>query len=160
MKARLSTNRASIVDKRKDRDFLYILHILRHLDEMGDWPQRLLHAPTMTSHTWQRGNFYNGHKEPKYHAISDTWGRWRLSDKQMIDVRPAVQALGVDWDIPRIDPVHFTDAQLLNVIREACKIDSMSLEPVEFVWLDLSCNHANRWPWRLLHVGTLTSYEW
>jgi hypothetical protein len=36
----------------RPRHPLHPPHSHRHLDEMGDWPQRLLHAPTMTSHTW------------------------------------------------------------------------------------------------------------
>ena len=91
---------------------------------MGDWPQRLLFVPTMTSLHWQPGNLYGGQKEPKYHAVSYTWGRWRLSDKPKIKVKPVVQVDGVEWKILRIDPSHFTDVQLDKVIKQACEIDA------------------------------------
>ncbi|KAL4908407.1 hypothetical protein BDW74DRAFT_175089 [Aspergillus multicolor] len=61
------------------------------------WPRRLLHVSTMTSHKWQPGSRYNGQREPRYNAISYTWGRWRLDDgiaekpdETPIEIRKAV----------------------------------------------------------------------
>lgn len=58
----------------------------------GPWPRRLFHVPTMTSLKWQPGNVYGCQKEPSYHALSYTWGRWHLQKPQDL---PDVHALTV-----------------------------------------------------------------
>lgn len=39
-----------------------------------NWPRRLLQltSPVWTSHEWQPGHIYGGHREPKYNSISYT----------------------------------------------------------------------------------------
>jgi hypothetical protein len=125
-------------------------------DNDGIWPRRLLHVPTMTSHKWQPGNRYNGQCEPRYNAISYTWGRWRLNDDLL--EKPNVDALpikGVPWKVPRIDPAHFTVEQFDAAIRRAMEQIPTELlsadtgrsrrllkifpEPPEFLWLDVAC---------------------
>lgn len=41
------------------------------------WPRRLLHVPTMTSHQRYREDTYNGEKAPSYNVLSYTWGRFQ-----------------------------------------------------------------------------------
>lgn len=58
-----------------------------HIEELGDWPQRLLHVPTMTSYEWQPGHCYGPSKpKPEYRAISYTWGRWKISETMLTDL--------------------------------------------------------------------------
>jgi hypothetical protein len=33
----------------------------------------------MASYEWTLGDGYGEHKEPAYHAVSRTWGRWQVS---------------------------------------------------------------------------------
>jgi len=40
---------------------------------IGNWPQRLLHVPSMTSFEWEPGNRYGVHIVPLYNAFSYTW---------------------------------------------------------------------------------------
>ena len=84
--------------------------------QLGTWPRRLLHVSTLTSCEWAEGNIYKGVKEPRYVAISYTWGRWVLRPGE----KPGVESIrikGVDWEIPRIDPDRFTAADLEIVLR-------------------------------------------
>jgi Heterokaryon incompatibility protein (HET) len=126
-------------------------------DNDGLWPRRLLQVSTMTSHKWQPGNRYGRHKNPKYHAISYTWGRWRLRDGSN---KPSVSAIsigGVPWDIPRIDPDHFTVQQFEAIIKQAIKARPPAFRKnwtpwakirnvvfhhkqcCNFLWLDIAC---------------------
>lgn len=123
-------------------------------DNDGVWPRRLLHVPTMTSCKWQPGNKYGRHKEPSYHAISYTWGRWALRDPLL---HPQVRALGVrgvPWSIPRIDPAHFSVQGFEQALKEATNIRppywryggkvsrlriKFSRSSCEFLWLDVAC---------------------
>ena len=87
-------------------------------DNNSRWPRRLLHLPTWTSYKWQPGNIYGGHLEPKYVALSYTWGRWQLPE----GAKPQAKALpirGVPWTIPRVDPdLHFALTDFINVLWE------------------------------------------
>ncbi|KAI1157390.1 hypothetical protein F5B18DRAFT_209409 [Nemania serpens] len=117
---------------------------------LGSWPRRLLHVPSMTSYEWTPGNNYGGFKEPAYNAITYTWGRWRLEDKELSHV-PALTISGAPWQIPRVKPSAFTAANLHDVIRKATKVypqaenprieleDFKQLQPTEFIWLDIAC---------------------
>ena len=63
--------------------------------QLGTWPRRLLHVSTLTSCEWAEGNIYKGVKEPRYVAISYTWGRWALRPGE----KPGVESIrikGVD----------------------------------------------------------------
>lgn len=112
--------------------------------QMGRWPRRLLHVPTMHSFPWQPGNRYGKRLKPKYNAISYTWGRFELEKGQ----EPHIHGLdisGVEWDIPRITPAHFSRNQLREVLDKATGVYTAGnsyitdSSPVEFVWLDVAC---------------------
>lgn len=113
---------------------------LNSFDNSCPWPRRLLHIQTLTSYEWQTGNTYNGHRNPKYNALSYTWGRWELDDDEMKDIK-GIPVGGISWTIPRIDPSHFTAERFAAVI-----VDTASSYPsesdassVEFLWLDVAC---------------------
>lgn len=130
---------------------------------LGDWPQRLLHVPTMTSYEWQPGHNYGEYSRPRYNAISYTWGRYEL---RRPDEQPHVKAVnisGVTWPIPRIDPSHFTTAQFQTLIRrsvepskplEGYKYPSRTNSFIEFVWLDVACiNQTPDHPQKAQEIG-------
>lgn len=113
-------------------------------EQMGAWPRRLLHVPSMQSRAWLPGNRYGDAVAPQYNAISYTWGRFELQQ----DSDPSVSGLevrGVDWNIPRTDPSHFTKEQFHRVVQAATHVspryyeDTKVREDVEFVWLDVAC---------------------
>src|SRR4051812_12260855 len=87
----------------------------------GVWPRHLLHVPTMTSHKWQPGNTYGGQREPKYAAISYTWGRWRLKTTTELPGVVPLNISDVKWPIPRIHPDHFTVDDFQNAVNSAVK---------------------------------------
>jgi len=102
---------------------------LREEEEaLGRWPRRLLHVKTLTSYKWQPGNIYGTIKEPPYNAISYTWGRYRLKEGDMPEISP-LPLKGIEWSdrMPRINPEHFTLAQLMDVLTIASKL-SMGLD--------------------------------
>ncbi|KAJ1323429.1 HET domain-containing protein [Microdochium nivale] len=113
--------------------------------DLGVWPRRLLHVPSMTSYEWKPGNWYGPAKSPRYNAISYTWGRWALDDSDQSDVK-AIEIKGIQWGIPRIDPKHFTVAEFHTAITFATteRQRSRRLIPegpktIEYVWLDIAC---------------------
>lgn len=109
---------------------------------LGDWPRRLLHLSTMTSHEWKPGNIYGSYTAPEYNAITYTWGRWSLKDHESPHVQ-AIKIHNVPWDIPRISPDHFTTDDMMDVLRSVAKCYSWGTgerpQPVEFLWLDIAC---------------------
>lgn len=117
-------------------------------DDACPWPRRLLHVPTMTSYKWMPGAVYGDNAKPTYHAISYTWGRWRLSDEAMSEV-DAIEIRGVDWPIPRIDPAHFSREDFHRAITAStgqALVDGASrvgnskmYEVVDWIWLDVAC---------------------
>lgn len=117
--------------------------------QLGSWPRRLLHVPTLTSYAWQPGNVYNGIPSPRYNAISYTWGRWRLDefDQPHVNAIP-ISIHGDTWPIPRIDPKHFTVGDFNAAIRATTtlSVNGMAPEPIEFVWLDVACIHQGHDP--------------
>lgn len=130
--------------------------------DLGRWPRRLLHVPTMTSHTWQPGNVYGTATAPAYNALTYTWGRWRIrNEADHPKVRP-VDIRGVPWDIPRVDPAHFSRDDFHAVIQRAVGAVPAyaaharrglsgngdgaggSNDAVEFLWLDIACIDQRR----------------
>lgn len=100
------------------------------------WPRRLLHVPTMTSYSWQAGNIYGAHEEPRYNALSYTWGRWEIGES----VEPHVRGLRVNeiqWLTPRIRPSHFTNGEILDTVK-AASVNAGS-SSTDFLWLDIAC---------------------
>lgn len=60
-------------------------------------------------------------KEPRYNAISYTWGRWELKDRLTRPDVTSLKILGVSWSVPRICASHFTVAELTQAIRRAAE---------------------------------------
>ena len=116
--------------------------------EIGNWPRRLLHVPSMTSYTWQPGNIYGRYQEPEYNAISYTWGRFCLTRNEngsgaegSSSSKQAIAVANVDWDIPEINPEHFSIEQFHTAIRAATKRlhERVDGKNTEFLWLDIAC---------------------
>lgn len=144
----------------------HLPYTFNHIDELNDWPQRLLHVPSMTSYSWTTGNFYNGVKEPAYRAISYTWGRFRLAPSQQRHIGPILPIQGVEWNIPRIDPAHISRAQMEAVIRTILEADAewpfpevrklhqkLDPRPTEFIWLDVACIDQRGGPVAAMEIG-------
>lgn len=104
------------------------------------WPRRLLHIQTLSSCEWQPGNIYGGYQDPRYNALSYTWGRWQLGENEMPETK-AIQVNGTSWSIPRIDPVHFTAERFAAVIADTADPHPSEIDAsrVEFLWLDVAC---------------------
>ncbi|PON27621.1 hypothetical protein TGAM01_v203388 [Trichoderma gamsii] len=111
------------------------------LFENSRWPRRLLHVPSMTSYPWQPGNNYGTHKEPKYNAISYTWGRFYVRNTEPeYASTPYLQVKGVPWNIPRMRPSQFTADEFHQLVINAANPPAEDgFEPVVFVWLDVAC---------------------
>ncbi|KAH6997398.1 hypothetical protein EDB80DRAFT_727763 [Ilyonectria destructans] len=110
---------------------------------LGSWPRRLLHIPTMVSYEWQPGSRYGSYVEPSYNAITYTWGRWKLSGHERPDVSSIV-VHGIPWEVPRVNPDHFTVQQFQNVLKKTTeRVSHWMLKhisaSVEFLWLDVAC---------------------
>ncbi|MCJ1372459.1 hypothetical protein MMC20_003683 [Loxospora ochrophaea] len=118
----------------------------------GRWPRRLLHVPSMTSYAWQEGNQYGEHVAPRYNILSYTWGRWGLRDDNAMPHVTAIAIKGVSWNIPRIDPVHFSTKEFRHIIRRATIVQERLSHPdapvepvnIEFLWLDVACIDQRR----------------
>ena len=104
------------------------------------WPRRLLHIDTLTSYEWQPGNIYGGYQNPKYNALSYTWGRWQLHEDEIPGIA-AIRIKGTSWSIPRIDPLHFSAERFADVITDTAKPHPSESDAfaVEFLWLDVAC---------------------
>ena len=107
--------------------------------QIGPWPRRLLHVESMRSYAWNPGNVYRGIKEPRYNAISYTWGRWALKHGQRPHVA-GLQVHGTPWSIPRVHPEHFSAEELHEVIkRTTAAWEEDDSDRVEFIWIDVAC---------------------
>lgn len=131
----------------------------QHGDDIGPWPRRLLHVPSMTSLEWQPGNRYGDHIGPKYSAVSYTWGRYDLDipgakrQKKFRHVR-GINVDGIDWPVPRINPnEQFSVDQFYNLIKQACEpVDGTDIR-TEFLWLDVACIDQNNGPQKMAEIG-------
>lgn len=140
-------------------------YTFNHIKDLGEWPQRLLHVPSLTSYEWTPGNVYNGVKDPIYNAISYSWGRFRLQDDQLPEVGTALDIRGTPWKIPRIDPSHFTSAQMAAVITmlsdmpapehvaRAVTGSEAAVLTTPFLWLDLACIDQRGGPVAAMEIG-------
>lgn len=113
---------------------------------IGNWPRRLLHVESMSSYQWSPGAWYGQFRAPKYNAISYTWGRYRLDNPR----NPPPKALkringvaikGIKWDIPPINPDHFTEEEFKTCISRVA--NGVEGEQVDFIWLDVACIDQN-----------------
>lgn len=116
-------------------------------DEDSRWPRRLLIVENMISYRWQPGNTYGGIANPVRAIISYTWGRWRLEKGQQPSIEP-LPIRKVPWEIPRVDPRHFTVAQFRQVLQMVSlgvsDSGEQSAPALPFVWLDIAC--VPQWP--------------
>ncbi|KAL8791209.1 MAG: hypothetical protein Q9213_000166 [Squamulea squamosa] len=130
-----------------------------HDDELGCWPRRLLHVPTMTSLEWQPGNIYGDHIAPAYSAVSYTWGRYDLDipgakrQRKFRKVR-GIKIMGIDWSVPRINPVEqFSVDQFYNLIKRTCDPVGDGDIRTDFLWLDVACIDQNNGPQKMAEIG-------
>ncbi|TRX88848.1 hypothetical protein FHL15_010307 [Xylaria flabelliformis] len=118
------------------------LSTMPHPPGIGDWPRRLLHVPSMTSMLWQPGNYYSRFHEPKYNAMSYTWGRFRLDKDSPAPHAARLRVDDIEWDIPPIDPLHFSVDEFRAIINRVAQ--SAYMTPVEFIWVDIACIDQRR----------------
>jgi hypothetical protein len=104
--------------------------------QLGRWPRRLLHVPSMTSYRWQPGNIYGSTNCPEYNALSYTWGRYCETDKS--SNIPTIKIDNIDWSIPKVHKAHF-DVQELETVIKMSTVESQGLECTEFLWIDIAC---------------------
>ncbi|KAJ1323202.1 HET domain-containing protein [Microdochium nivale] len=118
--------------------------------ESRGWPRRLLHVPSMRSLSWEPGNLYGGVREPRYNAISYTWGRFTLRGTDESTDVSSLSVEGIPWATPRVDPTHFTVAEFQNVLelaldtpvfefKDKTEMPTMTWQHLEFVWVDVAC---------------------
>ncbi|KAA8623652.1 HET domain-containing protein [Pyrenophora tritici-repentis] len=113
----------------------------RNPPDIGDWPRRLLHVPTMTSVEWVGNDSYSypikdgdrvlGRyiiKKPDKHD-RESFRRWKKL--------PALKVNNIPWDIPRVKAEYITVKDFQAVIKAASQ--SLSTGRVDFVWLDVAC---------------------
>lgn len=144
-------------------------------DEIGTWPQRLLHVPSMTSYEWTPGNLYGGHVAPKYNAVSYTWGRYNIDhpsvqadnalrpDRKMLRETRRMNIAGIEWEdaLPRINPKHYTLHEFRRFINATCRLgrkgkddgEGGGEEEVQFLWLDLACIDQQDGPQKMEEIG-------
>lgn len=101
--------------------------------ELGDWPHRLLHVETMTSHARVGISTYNGVQAPRYNIMSYTWGQYEDPNRNC----SSLPVRGVNWPIPCIKEDHFTSEKFLNAIRRVAR--GAYKEQCDWVWLDVAC---------------------
>ena len=130
--------------------------------DIGGWPQRLLHVPTMTSYEWAPGNTYGEYVAPRYNAISYTWGRYDLQymvdvSKEVLRDTRSIAIGGIPWadDVPRVHPRHFSTSDFSRVINRTLIISS-SLD-TEFVWVDVACIDQRNGPQKDAEIGRQAS---
>ncbi|KAJ1323430.1 HET domain-containing protein [Microdochium nivale] len=93
----------------------------------------------MTSLQWQPGHIYGTTREPRYNAISYTWGRFR-EDRSNISSQLTHRGLdinGVEWNIPPINSQHFSRDEFRTVLERIASLDPD--EQCDFVWVDIAC---------------------
>ncbi|KAL8365223.1 hypothetical protein RB595_004159 [Gaeumannomyces hyphopodioides] len=101
------------------------------------WPRRLLHIKTRKSIVRHTSNEYQDpesgevHREPRFSILTYTWGRWEL--KRQGKTGPALE-VHTDWEIPAIDPEHFTVDAFDKVITALGAGGT-----IQWVWLDVAC---------------------
>ncbi|KAL9620769.1 MAG: hypothetical protein Q9160_004782 [Pyrenula sp. 1 TL-2023] len=66
--------------------------------------------------------------EPPFATLSYTWSRFQKEDEETLHVG------GIHWNIPSIDPNHFTATQLARVVQSIAKFSDL-----EYLWLDIAC---------------------
>ncbi|KAH7370590.1 hypothetical protein BKA65DRAFT_488837 [Rhexocercosporidium sp. MPI-PUGE-AT-0058] len=136
------------------------------------WPLRLLHTPSMVSlalaHRHEKASVtmkvYSSLTEDyfveEYNALSYTWGRFEETGETKVG---HVKIKGVPWNIPRIDPSHFTVADFERVISRIGKGDVLDdsrkqntgedRPKIPYLWLDIACIDQRGGPEKLSEIG-------
>ncbi|KIW69053.1 hypothetical protein PV04_04954 [Phialophora macrospora] len=76
-------------------------------------------------------NVYAGEAKPKYNILTYTWGRWRIRTNPK--GYPALNVQNTRWDIPPIQPDHFTVDEFQNVVN------LLAQDGVVWAWIDVAC---------------------
>ncbi|KAK1635811.1 hypothetical protein BDP81DRAFT_395357 [Colletotrichum phormii] len=102
----------------------------------------------MTSVQWKPGNYYGKDREPRYIAISYTWGRWRLKGAMHPDVK-GLAVHGVAWGNATSRPRSLHDernGECVEINFEAIGFDNPNkpLSPINYAWLDVACIDQTR----------------
>lgn len=105
-------------------------------------PRRLLHAPTMTSVTWDEAVTQCAGSTPVYNVLSYTWGRFTARETE-----PALTIHNVLWKIPAIQPAHFTVSEFERVLQSVAHASS------GYVWLDVACIDQDNLPLKMDEIG-------
>lgn len=95
-------------------------------ETLSPWPRRLLHVSSMTSLERSAENIYGEYKEPSYHAISYTWGRFADSNQNSIQVN------NLSWKVPSIKDTHFSTEDFEAAIL-------LAGIGVDLIWVDIAC---------------------
>ena len=90
------------------------------------WPRRLLNVFSMESFKRSKDGYYGALHNPPFTAISYTWGRFT------VEKGPALDVSGISWQVPRINPNHFTLDRFQSVLKKAAG-------PNGLVWVDIAC---------------------
>ncbi|KAJ4419217.1 hypothetical protein N0V82_005124 [Gnomoniopsis sp. IMI 355080] len=97
-----------------------------------NWPHRLLHVESMTSHVRTGLDTYNGVSGPRYNIISYTWGRYEDHER----TTPPLGVCGIDWPIPCIQSHIFTATSFHNAIKHAARGYKQACD---WIWVDIAC---------------------
>lgn len=95
---------------------------------------------------------YSGAREPSYNILSYTWGRFATDSGYALKINDVL------WEVPKIDPSHFTPMQFQRIIssltdpnfpskesnesrqkEHASDFKTATKERVEHLWLDVAC---------------------
>lgn len=95
------------------------------------WPRRLLDITTMTSYERQNGNMYGGVCEPKYSAVSYSWGRFALRPEEKDS---AIIISNITWRVPGVNPDHFSVEDFSRMLSQTHVVTGN-----KFIWLDVAC---------------------
>lgn len=107
--------------------------------DIGEWPLRLLHVPSMKSYEWRPGNMYGKTMEPQYAALSYTWGRYEVRSRNEQLTTKSIKIKGIDWQTPRIDRHVFTVADFKRQLKRVLQVSGEWKQPVQWLWLDIAC---------------------
>lgn len=98
----------------------------------------------MTSFEMQGEHIYGGVCEPKYSAVSYTWGRFYRPDDE--DSPGFISNL--TWRLPSIEPDHFSREDLSRMLSQTAAITGN-----RFTWLDVACIDQDNYAVKAEEIG-------